>query len=80
MVPVMLTRDPAELYRENRKKTEGDSFRGGESEKLLPRLFVTKKGVSGHSARQVRGREQNGMNCNLDFHFVILPSILQAQK
>ena len=45
MVPVMLTRDPAELYRENRKKTDRDSFRGRESEKLLPRLFVTKKGV-----------------------------------
>ena len=33
MVPVMLTRDPAELYRgEQRGKTERDSFRGGKTE------------------------------------------------
>ena len=48
VLAAMLTRDPAALYRENRK-TERDSFRGGRqrgtSEKLLPRLFVTKKGL-----------------------------------
>ena len=43
----MLTRDPAALYREGTERQKGIDFgagdREGESEKLLPRLFVTKK-------------------------------------
>ena len=47
----MLTRDPAALYREGTERQKGIHFGAGdrerrrEREKLLPRLFVTKKGL-----------------------------------
>ena len=58
--PVMLTRDPAELYREQKDRKGFISGRteGGKKEELLPRLFVTKTGLETECVK-LRGRSRN---------------------